>query len=495
MAPPVLAARSRGTGAHELLRYTGATVGLGGTVFGGTEENYIGGGVPSNRVIQAFGDVYQSAYDGLYVKDDPTALTGTFSLVGAYTDVTVTATELASKSGIHRVYINDVPHLCGWYQTTTLNNFRGWKYNLVTAVFTLGVAVAADFDASTTADEIVYRNQIFATGVTSASGGVVNVLIYNPGNDSFSEVPIPTTASKSPATGFLIHNDLLQIVYFDSPSIALILATFTGPSFVQAVVLAVDTDTPTAAESRLAGFSDGTLRYVFCYDIQANNGFRVFQVDNALTVTDLTTTVLPAELQSIAGRGGTFPATPLVNTYRIRILHDSNTNPAAPEWHIYLAQGNVAGTPWSVYKWNGNAAVIGNAGAPDDVGGDIAHALPFTTLDGGARIWTPGELDCDMLLRANALGGENLTCKGWGDVGPADKTLRVYANKKGTGDLFLCKLTGPVTGGTAVLNGTNDGIDNVEANPAVTYDFVVDFANTVPAIVAGERIQYYLDIS
>ena len=125
--------------------------------------------------------------------------------------------------------------------------------------------------------------------------------------------------------------------------------------------------------------------------------------------------------------------------------------------------------------------------------GDIDHALPFTTNDGGKRIWTPGELDCDIIGRADALGGEQLTVRSWGDVGPADKTMRVLFNKDGEPDLTVASLLGPVTGGTAALNGTNDGLVNIEANPAVDYTFIVDFVNS--GIVSGERVQYYLEIS
>jgi hypothetical protein len=464
---------------------------LGVNTFGGTQETYNIGSIPTCRVAQAFGDVYMAAEDGLYRKDDPTALTGTWTQIGAYV---LPSAEFASRGGVFKVYINDVPHLTGFYENTTSNNFRGWTYNLVTSTFTLGVAAAvAGFSVTAYCDQIVYRNQIFTSGVTVAGQGTSTLLIYNPTTDTFSTVDAGSLINPG-AINFFIHADQLQLVGYGTGN-QIELRSYTGPAFVDIVQVAADTRTGSSFTSKIAAFSDGTNRYVFCYDINANNGWACYKVDGALTVTDISATVLPSALLSIAGRGGTYPASPNVNEARVRIVYDSNTDPLNPAWFLYFGDGSTAGTPWAVYTWNGEGSLIGNAGAPDDIGGDIAHALPFTTLDGGMRIWTPGELDCDMLLRENALGGEKLSCKGWGAVGPADKTFKVYANKKGTGDLFLCKLTGPVTGGTAALNGTNDGIVNVEANPATTYTFVVDFANTVPAISAGERIQYYLDIS
>jgi len=493
MAPPLLAARTREAGSHELLRYVGASVGLGVNTFGGAQEQYSVGAIPTCRTIQAFGDVYMAAEDGLYIKDDPTVLTGTWTLIGGGFVLPDTV-ETALRSGVFLVYINDVPHLCGHYETTTSNQQRGWTYNLVTSTFALGVAtLVSTFDDAGYSDQIVYRNQIFTVGVLIAGQGDPDVLIYNPGTDGWTTVSIGSTTNPG-AANFFIHGDQLQLVGYGTGN-QIELRTYTGPSFTDTVEVTSDTKTGSTTSSKLGAFSDGTNRYVFCFDINSNNGWACYKIDGALAVSDITTLVLPDALQSIVGRGGTFPGAPNVNVGRCRIVYDANTNPLVPAWHLYFAFNAVTGTTWSVYQWNGDAVLIGNAGAPDDVGGDIAHALPFTVLDGGARIWTPGELDSGMLLRENALGGEKLTCKGWGAVGPADKVFKIYANKKGTADLFLCKLMGPVTGGTAALNGGADAIINIEANPAVTYSFVVDFANTTPVISAGERIQYYLDIS
>jgi len=492
MPPALLAARTREAGSHELLRYVGATVGLGVNTFGGAQEQYSIGGVPTCRVIQAFGDVYMAAEDGLYIKDDPTILTGTWTQVGAF--VLPDTVETALRSGVFKVYINDVPHLCGFYETTTNNNQRGWTYNLVTSTFALGVATLVTvFDGAGYTDQIVYRNQIFTILTLINGSGDTDVLIYNPATDSYATVSVGGNVSPG-ACNFFIHGDQLQLVGYSGTN-TVELRTYTGPAFTTLVEVAADTRTSSSTSSKIAAFSDGTDRFVICYDSNFYNGWAAWKIDGADAVTQITNIVIPPSLLSIVGRGGTFPASPLASLGRCRIVYDANTDPLNPEWWLYFAFNNTTGTTWSVFKWNGEAALIGNAGAPNDVGGDIAHALPFSVLDGGARIWTPGELDADMLLRENALGGEKLTCKGWGDVGPTDKVFKVYANKKGTADLFLCKLKGPITGGTAALNGGNDGIDNIEANPAVPYTFVVDFANTVPAIVAGERIQYYLDIS
>lgn len=469
MPASLLGLRVSGAGAIELLQYVGATVTAAGTTFSTADSANIQHR-PLGRAIQAFGDVYVTTFDGLYKKDDPSVLAGTFTLIGAFTGAA------ANYIGpVARVFIGGVPYLTGVFKTGAFANWTGWKYNLLTSTFTTYTGLTGG-NTNHLNEFVVYRNKLYMRyGLTTSAD------VWDPESETMTTI---AGLAAEPGCAFCVADDKLFATVQTTTTEART-RVLSGGSFVD-FGATPNFSHGNASSGKSAMFALANSFITITLDVSGQDGLAAYETDFLGNRTDITNTVIPDALKAVA-RGGSFAGS--ITALVCRVVVDVSTDPLNPEILFYYAASTTTGTPWSVYQWNGTGSVM----TVVDTGGDVDHALPFTTVDGGSRIWTPGELDADFVARADDLGAERVDVRTWGAVGPTDKTIAVFFNKKGSSDLTLATLAGPVTGGSAALNGGNNGLINIEANPLVDYSFLVPLAPN--GISVGERVQYYVQVS
>jgi len=139
-------------------------------------------------------------------------------------------------------------------------------------------------------------------------------------------------------------------------------------------------------------FTDGTNMYLFHALGDGSTGtvsnrISVFQLDSALTVTDITSTVISA---------GSYLTTNNGSNVVLRILVDQVTNPASPTYYLYCSNNTtnalLSAVPWVVFQWNGNAApmtLVGTVGRVSDkvnFGAHRTQGAPFFSRNSLAQI-------------------------------------------------------------------------------------------------------------
>lgn len=103
-------------------------------------------------------------------------------------------------------------------------------------------------------------------------------------------------------------------------------------------------------------FTDGTNMYLF-HAITTGTAatISVYQLDSALTVTNISNDVLPPYFN-------TAYAGSVNGNIILRIAVDQVTNPASPQYFLYscvnATSSTTIPTPWVVFKWDGNAALM-----------------------------------------------------------------------------------------------------------------------------------------
>jgi hypothetical protein len=162
-------------------------------------------------------------------------------------------------------------------------------------------------------------------------------------------------------------------------------------------------------------------------------------------------------------------------------MADIDSTPGTLDFYILYAADGTAGTPWTIYEWQGNAATMTTTGTV----GDVAHAVASAKAPGGERIFTPSELDILITAKAPVLGGERIFFQTSGSIGPSDKTVEFYYNRQGEPAVTLATLSGVAAGGVAVRVGNQ--VQNVQADGSTVYEITWNI--TADLISAGDRVQ------
>lgn len=241
----------------------------------------------------------------------------------------------------------------------------------------------------------------------------IYLLTINPGNETISSIDLAATSPVVANGGLpfldqIIFNGRHYVIGRSASTIATPgIYEFDGASFTNRwnYPNAHGHPAPSSyAEGRYGLFTDGTTLFALASTHQSGGDFGWYcyefsESGGVLTPTDITATVLPAGLRTV----GTFDA-------GVGVVVDQEANPGGvPEiWLYFRADGNAA-TPWSVYKWNGNAALIGNAGAPNDSGGSAQHGMAFQKNGTGKVFWTEDELDMSIEDISGDFGGETIS--------------------------------------------------------------------------------------
>jgi hypothetical protein len=266
------------------------------------------------------------------------------------------------QSYIFNMMIDGTPTLCWFgadgnsaqYRFSMSTDGTTWTTNSVTAS-TIGSGSAGFilFHSFTPVGNYLYFTG--NTGSVTLNTSIVRIDWTKAGSVTIAESQ-EITASH-PVGDFCQFNGKLYHFRLDGTSSA----TTTNIFEVSGLAMTVaQTFTHTAAGSlstnnyaQWAAFSDGTNMYLFHY---ANNadGWLVKQIDSGLTVTDITSSVIPTYLSTNTGG----------QESRVHVMVDPLSDPTTPDIYLYCFNQDVdygnqrSITPWFVYKWNGPSSLL-----------------------------------------------------------------------------------------------------------------------------------------
>ena len=449
-----------------------------------------------NRVIHFLGEVYAVLGDGVYRYNQgpgnfPSgAAPGTWSkspLDNALTfsDTLVSDFDQQSLSGLYVINIGGVPHIVGVKRHTSSSTaWEAFKFNSATGAWSESGAIAtglAAVSSSTTAGGI--HNSFIFNGVLHFSYGnstnTASHAVFDPTLDIFSQV------SSSGSGGFKTTSFQIEYCMYLNRLFAVNSDTTTDANslweYVNGTWTHLSTIEPAGAQTavdpkkaRNCFFTDGTNMYLVSLIQSPSATWKCYQIDNTLTITDITASVLPASL--LSGRA---------TVERFQVMIDNDTSIGNPTFLLYHSASATPGSQRTAYQWNGNASLLTQV----DVGGDVAHAAPTDTRSGGERFFTENQLDVAIIDVSPVFGGEQVTFKVFGDAGgPSDKKFKLYYTLEGEPDVSEATLKLPVTGGSATLNAVLNQVEGITADGTqytVVWDTVTD------SITSGLRVTRY----
>lgn len=278
--------------------------------------------------------------------------------------------------GIFVVYDGaGVPTLAALYTAVASNVIHG-----VVSATGLSGSWTDTASASTTTSTSGFPIVFHSTIVFRLTGTSANVVTYNPASATFGSVA--STGTVGDQSQYMVAwNDVLYMVANVGGSLVLVslagggfttVATILGATIFNAVSALVD---PASGSLVVVGTTNGGTW--LAYSVTAAPTF---------TVTDRTANMLT---------GGTLVT--FASTSKVAgVLYDQDSNPGGdPAIYLLVASTNTAGTPVSLFKFNGFGAGAGAnllgvlaTGAPNDSGGAIEFCWPDKNI-GGERFFTP----------------------------------------------------------------------------------------------------------
>lgn len=272
----------------------------------------------------------------------------------------------AAFQHLHVINLSGVPTLCYFVENTTTSGFFAKSTDGVTWTAGsqgIGGSTIAGSQNDTIVDGVVYTTP-------TAAGNSTFFLYYDFSGTGPGLIGLNGNLSSSYACGaFCYFNGKLYHARFTSATAA---ATVTNiyevdrsySTLVQTITHSSGrpgTTVGTVDNVKWDMFTDGTNMYLF-HALTTGSAaiISVFQLNSALTVTDISSTVLPPYFNT--------SYTGSVNgNIVLRILVDQVTNPASPQYFLFsnVNAGNsfTVPTPWVVWKWNGNASLMTLEGA------------------------------------------------------------------------------------------------------------------------------------
>ena len=446
-------------GTCQVFLYTNGTPAQIGNSFGTSRANAGGNLVPQRRndAIQFGGELYAVALDGVYQKDDPATMTGDWSKVLNFTRPEFTP-NASSTWGIHAMEVNGVMSLVGVYKDDSLESRWNWfKFDGTT--WTEAPAYTNGNSGPHILDAIVYHGAIHVIGTNGASP---DPGFFDPATNTFGT---PTESPAFPSNinnhAFCVFDDRLFLLCKSSAFNTMAIWEFSGGawSVVKDNVGFVQNNS-TIAKGAL--FTDGTYMWASWTGSSGGNGYLLYQFDTALNMLDKSADTLPTNLLHTAWPGGVYAD----NEDLDRLIPVYDLNSVVGTTDIYLFRTTSGNGLWTVYKWNGNAAIM----TVVDTGGNALHSVPSGFPSFGERIFTAGELDIKIIAREGVPGGEKITFTVSG--GGTNRKMKLHHSLKGTPPLLSCTLSGPVTGGSATFNVGLNQVEGIDADGTTVYTVV-----------------------
>jgi hypothetical protein len=448
----------------------------------GTTEPEVANYTPQNHTIFYQRGLYSVGDDGIYSKDDVTTDLGTWTRVHTFTSPDSTNNRY---SGLYAVNISNVASLTMFYGTTTgTSSWRGVTYDGTTWSET------AEFTGPSliiTKSEISYRNQVYVVG---KSGGGTTSFSWNPTSRTMSSISGPFTNGN---VGMCVFQDNLYAVYSTTGYAVTSLAVFAGnwspvvSNFSTATYASDGSGGLSFDTGNQCLFTDGTNMYCFVsglHDLDqallttaGEGGWRCYQFDSALAVTNLTGAVIPSYMKAATdgGTGGTGTMGGVLGPQGGRFF--AFTESGIGVQTTWLLWGPSTSVGFWLFEWKGPATLI-DPGSPERLGGLRLYSVPTLPTSGGEYIWDEGDLDVWVTGVSADPTGTLISFKAAGDPGMADKTIVFRVDYDGEPALVAATLIGSATGGSATRSGNS--VINVDADGTTTYTVVWDSGTDLP---------------
>lgn len=139
-------------------------------------------------------------------------------------------------------------------------------------------------------------------------------------------------------------------------------------------------------------FVDPATDEMICFVTRHTVDWKCFSFDANLDETDISSAVGASLLGSAASHA------------RLAYIADGmdpGQGSTTPNIWLYFALNGTAGTPMTMFKWNGVGNPITNVGA----GGNVQHAMPWGVQSGGYTFWTDGQRHVDITRIEPGTGG------------------------------------------------------------------------------------------
>jgi len=442
-----------------------------------------GNGTVTCTSVRAFGALFRASPFGVWRStDDGTSWVLVFGFAATATWVI----------GIFVVYDGaGVPTLAVLY-----NGAANLIFGAVSATGLSGSwtsTAAASSTISTSGFPIVFHSTI----VFRLTGVGANVVTYNPASATFGVVA--STGTPDNQSQYMVAwNDVLYMVANVASVLALVSLAGGGFASVATIVAA------TNAFLAVSAWVDPATNDLVVVGYNGTAGvWKAFSVTAAptFTVTDRTANMLT---------GGTLVT--FASTSKVAgVLYDQDSNPGGdPAIYLLVASTNTAGTPVSLFKFNGFGAGAGAnllgvlaTGAPNDSGGAIEFCWPDKNI-GGERFFTPRSAGTpgtpEVWNTGKGALGTAITRRKFKLIAPRSQILTTLGGA-GTYNLAGTPLaTTPIQSGGTTITGVIGGIVHaasdivapgvlaapattttaVQALPAATINVVSTFAAAFP---------------
>jgi len=440
-------------------RYVNGTPTQIGNTFGTSLPNHTSAG-PRNCIIQFQGDLYAFGGDGIYKKDDPSSMAGGWTSQIAFTNPTTAGLRF---SGIYPIVVSGAMNLvCVFGDAASSSSWRWAKFDGST--WTQASSATSSSNITYVVDSLVFNSVIHVVSPIS--------MTFDPGTNTFNTPSDPWGQS---STGMCIFDGRLFAVSHGGPT-GCQLSEYTG-SWNAVVNFGVSINVSYSSKQML--ITDGTKMWAFTAEDPQNvsgppDHWHVYEFDSALAISEITFTVLPGSLTANNPNGFS------IRGQRFFAVYDLDTAVGTTDIYLYYSVDGTATRSYTVYKWNGNAAVI----TVVDVGGVVAHALPTGYSNNGERVWTAGELDIKITSVVATLGGETISFIAYG--GGTNRKMKLQYALGGSPPLLEATLMAPVTGAPATLNTGLNQVEGIAADGTTVYSIAWDLPTD--GIAAGTRV-------
>lgn len=436
-----------------------------------------GGARTTTRVVQFRGD------DDLFVmckgqvyRYDGAAWNSVYTMV-AYVD----SAQLAGSDshGPHLVYVNSVPTLVVIWKHSS--GFTQWNSSQSTDGTTW--TPTASFQSSSIQPYGCYRAHVvngiiywfIATGSNQS-----RLAFWNPTSQTGGEFNYPIAVRDSSCDATVLNGR--HLIMGSATTAPFNARVFELNGGALAEVASLPGTEAWVAGTKQCLFTDGTD--LFAIRVLSGPVWSCHRLtDNGLggfNIADITGTVFTAGVQS------------LPNTSHWCALIDHEANPTATSPDIWLAQmgDGAPGSLINFYRWNGPAALIGNAGSPNDTGGDASACLPYMWNVSGSHFWTGGVPHAVIESATPTLGGEIISFRLYSASGvDAVQVDLLYSDIIGVRANQVGSLSNPSHG---AISGGNLNTGLTADNGATLYSF--KWGLIADGVGAGDRVERQLRV-
>ena len=426
------------TATPNLQRVAGATSAQLGTTVGTAQAYAAANGTVTCTAIRVFGALFELRADGIYRSIDDGL---SWSRVLSFTASLLT--------GIFVVYDgNGVPRLGAVYAVSTTQTTAVSLTGLTGSWTTAAAPVAITLDI--TGFPLVFHGSVIWR--ISATNGA-QAITWNVASSTFGSVATGTVSDRSQ---YLVAWNDVPYMVADVAGGDLRLNSLAGGGFTTAVSIEF------VFYNALAAWVDPATNNLVIVGTTNAGVWKAFSITSgpAYAITNRTANMLTG------GTLATFSAASKI----AGVLYDQDSNPGgAPAIYLLVASSATAGSPVSMFRFNGFGAGAGanlmgvlTTGAPNDSGGAIEFAWPDKNI-GGERFYTPRSAGVDGTPEVWNTGkgalGTGVTRRKFKLIAPRSQILTTIGASPATYSLVGTPLAvTPIQSGFTTIQGTIGGV-------------------------------------